>query len=122
MLLAREARPGRMGDVMTVIAVPALLGPILGPVLGGVIIDGLSWRFIFLHAAALGDPPGLERRDILQRLGGAIGTAVFAVVLQHGLDTGQGASAYGAAFWCALALTVPAAVLLPDTPPAAGPD
>jgi hypothetical protein len=27
--------------------VPALLAPALGPVLGGVIVDGLSWRWIF---------------------------------------------------------------------------
>jgi len=46
-LLAREAGPERMGRVMSVIAVPALLGPVLGPVIGGAIVDGLSWRWIF---------------------------------------------------------------------------
>ncbi len=46
-ILARESGPDRMGRVMGVIAVPALLGPVLGPVIGGAIIDGLSWRWIF---------------------------------------------------------------------------
>jgi EmrB/QacA subfamily drug resistance transporter len=46
-LLAREAGPERMGRVMSVIAVPALLGPVIGPVIGGAIVDGLSWRWIF---------------------------------------------------------------------------
>lgn len=32
---------------MSIIGIPTLLGPILGPVLGGVIINGLSWRWIF---------------------------------------------------------------------------
>src|SRR5215211_8853972 len=46
-MLAREAGPSRMGRVMSVIAVPALLGPVLGPVIGGAIVDGISWRWIF---------------------------------------------------------------------------
>jgi EmrB/QacA subfamily drug resistance transporter len=46
-ILARESGPDRLGRVMSVIAVPALLGPVLGPVIGGAIIDGLSWRWIF---------------------------------------------------------------------------
>ncbi|MFD1908694.1 MFS transporter [Paenibacillus rhizoplanae] len=32
---------------MATIALPALLGPILGPVLGGIIVNHLSWRWIF---------------------------------------------------------------------------
>lgn len=36
-----------LGRVISIISIPTLLGPILGPVLGGVIINGLSWRFIF---------------------------------------------------------------------------
>ena len=46
-ILARESGPDKLGRVMGVIAVPALLGPVLGPVIGGAIIDGLSWRWIF---------------------------------------------------------------------------
>ena len=46
-LLAQTAGPSRIGRVMSVIGVPMLLGPILGPVLGGVIVDSVSWRWIF---------------------------------------------------------------------------
>jgi EmrB/QacA subfamily drug resistance transporter len=45
-ILGREAGP-LMGRVMAFIAVPAVLGPVLGPVLGGVLVDNLSWRWIF---------------------------------------------------------------------------
>src|SRR4051812_1629410 len=46
-ILAREAGPARMGRMMSTIGVPALLAPILGPVIGGVLVDNLSWRWIF---------------------------------------------------------------------------
>jgi EmrB/QacA subfamily drug resistance transporter len=46
-MLARAAGPQRMGRVMSVVAVPALLGPVLGPVIGGLIVDAISWRWIF---------------------------------------------------------------------------
>lgn len=36
-----------MGRIMSIISIPALLGPILGPVLGGVIAGSLGWRAIF---------------------------------------------------------------------------
>jgi EmrB/QacA subfamily drug resistance transporter len=46
-LLTQTAGPSRVGRVMSVIGVPTLLGPILGPVIGGVIVDSVSWRWIF---------------------------------------------------------------------------
>jgi len=46
-LLARAAGPQRMGRVMSIIGVPTLIAPVLGPVIGGVIVDNLSWRWIF---------------------------------------------------------------------------
>jgi EmrB/QacA subfamily drug resistance transporter len=45
--LAQAAGPHRMGRVMSVVGVPMLLAPVLGPVLGGVIVESLSWRWIF---------------------------------------------------------------------------
>jgi EmrB/QacA subfamily drug resistance transporter len=46
-MLARKAGPDRMARVMSVVAVPAMLGPVLGPVIGGLIVDNLSWRWMF---------------------------------------------------------------------------
>jgi len=36
-----------LGRLMSIVSIPSLLGPILGPVLGGIIVDSLSWRWIF---------------------------------------------------------------------------
>ena len=47
MMMASAAGPQRMGRVMSIVAIPAMLAPILGPVLGGVIVDNASWRWIF---------------------------------------------------------------------------
>src|SRR3954452_12023196 len=46
-VLAQAAGPRRMGAVMSVVGVPMLLAPVLGPVIGGLIVDNLSWRWIF---------------------------------------------------------------------------
>ena len=46
-IMATAAGPQRMGRVMSVLGVPMLLGPVLGPVLGGLIVDSVSWRWIF---------------------------------------------------------------------------
>ena len=46
-ILAQAAGPRRLGRLMSAVAVPALVAPIVGPVLGGLILDGLSWRWIF---------------------------------------------------------------------------
>jgi EmrB/QacA subfamily drug resistance transporter len=46
-MMASAAGPKRMGRVMSVVAVPAMLAPVLGPTLGGLIVDNMSWRWIF---------------------------------------------------------------------------
>jgi EmrB/QacA subfamily drug resistance transporter len=47
LMMAQAAGPQRMGRVMSLVAVPAMLAPIFGPTLGGLIIDSASWRWIF---------------------------------------------------------------------------
>jgi EmrB/QacA subfamily drug resistance transporter len=47
-ILARAAGSQRFGRVMALVAVPGNLVPIVGPVVGGLLLDGLSWRWIFL--------------------------------------------------------------------------
>jgi EmrB/QacA subfamily drug resistance transporter len=47
--LAVRAAGGRVSSrLMAAASLPIALGPILGPVIGGVILNGLSWRWLFL--------------------------------------------------------------------------
>jgi EmrB/QacA subfamily drug resistance transporter len=58
-VLAQSAGPRHVGRVMSIIGVPTLLAPVLGPVIGGLIVDSVSWRWIFfvnLPVAALALP------------------------------------------------------------------
>jgi EmrB/QacA subfamily drug resistance transporter len=54
LMMAEAAGPKRMGRVMSVVAVPAMLAPILGPALGGLILDNASWRWIFFVNVPIG--------------------------------------------------------------------
>jgi EmrB/QacA subfamily drug resistance transporter len=46
--LVMQAAGGKaLGRTMSVVSLPAVLGPILGPVLGGVILHWLDWRWLF---------------------------------------------------------------------------
>lgn len=47
-LLVDVAGVDAMGRMMAVVGLPIMLGPIVGPVIGGVIVQSLSWRWIFL--------------------------------------------------------------------------
>jgi EmrB/QacA subfamily drug resistance transporter len=53
-LIAQAAGPRRMGRVMSVIGVPMVLAPALGPVIGGLIVDNMSWRWIFFVNVPIG--------------------------------------------------------------------
>lgn len=53
-IVARTAGRERMGRAMSVVGVPLVLGPVLGPVLGGLIIDTVSWRWVFLINLPIG--------------------------------------------------------------------
>ncbi|MGA5765080.1 DHA2 family efflux MFS transporter permease subunit [Nonomuraea bangladeshensis] len=52
-LLARAAGPHRAGRVMGLMGVVLSLGPVLGPIAGGVVLNGLSWRWMFLLSVLL---------------------------------------------------------------------
>lgn len=46
--LVMQAAGGKnLGRVMSVVSLPAVLGPILGPVIGGVILQNLHWSWMF---------------------------------------------------------------------------
>ncbi len=53
-ILAREAGPGRLGRLMSILSIPMLLAPICGPILGGWLIDTAGWRWIFLINLPIG--------------------------------------------------------------------
>ena len=53
-LIAQLAGPRRMGRAVSLISVPVLVAPLLGPVLGGLLIQRLSWRWLFLFNVPFG--------------------------------------------------------------------
>ena len=76
-IMATAAGPQRMGRVMSLLGVPMLLGPVLGPVVGGLILDSVSWRWIFYVnipigivaiALAVKFLPGHEKTDRAYKL------------------------------------------------------
>jgi EmrB/QacA subfamily drug resistance transporter len=54
LIMAQVAGPRRMGRVMGVVAMPAMLAPIFGPMVGGVILETLHWSWIFLVNLPIG--------------------------------------------------------------------
>ncbi|MGA2926693.1 MAG: DHA2 family efflux MFS transporter permease subunit [Solirubrobacteraceae bacterium] len=54
LMMAQAAGPQRMGRVMSIVAVPAMLAPVLGPTIGGLIVDNASWRWIFYVNVPIG--------------------------------------------------------------------
>jgi EmrB/QacA subfamily drug resistance transporter len=54
LIMAQVAGPQRMGRVMGVVSMPAMLAPILGPVVGGLILQSMHWSWIFFVNAPIG--------------------------------------------------------------------
>jgi EmrB/QacA subfamily drug resistance transporter len=95
LIMAEAAGPKRMGRVMSIVAVPAMLAPILGPTLGGLIVQNASWRWIFYVNVPIGvmavlaairilpsvKPEPTERLDIL----GFVLMALGLPLLTYGL-------------------------------------
>jgi EmrB/QacA subfamily drug resistance transporter len=46
-LLVQVSGGKQLGQLMSFVSIPAAFAPILGPVIGGVIVNSLSWRWIF---------------------------------------------------------------------------
>jgi EmrB/QacA subfamily drug resistance transporter len=114
-ILAQAAGPRRLGRLMSAVAVPALLAPILGPVIGGVILDGLSWRWIFfvnvpvctiaLVLAWRGMPELRERGEKrLDVLGVALLSPALAVIVYGLSEAGSQGGFAGSGVSVALAI------------------
>ncbi|HUB73428.1 MAG TPA: DHA2 family efflux MFS transporter permease subunit [Solirubrobacteraceae bacterium] len=54
LIMAQVAGPQRMGRVMGVVSMPAMLAPIFGPVIGGAILEHLHWSWIFFVNVPVG--------------------------------------------------------------------
>ncbi len=54
LIMAQVAGPRRIGRVMPIVSMPAMLAPILGPVVGGLILENLHWSWIFLVNVPIG--------------------------------------------------------------------
>ncbi|MFI0348869.1 DHA2 family efflux MFS transporter permease subunit [Actinomadura sp. 9N407] len=97
-ILTQAAGPQRVGQVMSIVGIPMLLGPIMGPILGGWLVDDVSWRWIFYINVPIGavalflafkilkkdKPRKAERLDVLGLLLLSPGLAM----LIYGLATG----------------------------------
>jgi MFS transporter, DHA2 family, multidrug resistance protein len=53
-VLTRAAGPRRVGRLLAIMLLPALLAPICGPILGGWLIDSFGWQWIFLVNLPIG--------------------------------------------------------------------
>jgi EmrB/QacA subfamily drug resistance transporter len=95
MILARVAGPARVGRVLGTVSAAAILAPILGPTLGGILVDDLSWRWLFFINVPLGiwamarAPRVLRQADTVPR---AARLDTFGVAL---LATGLPLATYG---------------------------
>ena len=53
-LIAQLAGPKRMGRAVGIVSIPVMVSPLFGPVIGGLLVQHLSWRWLFLFNAPLG--------------------------------------------------------------------
>jgi EmrB/QacA subfamily drug resistance transporter len=96
MIMAEVAGPKRMGRVMGIVVMPAMLAPILGPVVGGLILENLHWSWIFFVNVPIGIVAAILGMRMLpdSKLGEAGKLDVVGLIL---LVTGMPLIVYGLA-------------------------
>jgi len=94
MIMAEVAGPKRMGKVLGVVVMPAMLAPMLGPVVGGLILENLHWSWIFFVNVPIGILAGVLGMRMLpdSKLGKAGKLDVLGLAL---LVTGMPLIVYG---------------------------
>src|ERR1039457_5509602 len=110
LIMAQIAGPKRMGRVMGIVSMPAMLAPILGPVVGGAILQNLHWSWIFLVNLPVGAVALFAAWRVLPHTesGEADRLHVFGLAL---LSTASSALVYGLAqLGTPSSLTAPAVV------------
>jgi EmrB/QacA subfamily drug resistance transporter len=96
LMMAEAAGPERMGRVMSIVAVPAMLAPILGPTIGGLIVDNASWQWIFYVNLPIGVIAVIAALRVLPRVApGPTGSLDFRGLLL--MATGLPLLTYGLA-------------------------
>jgi EmrB/QacA subfamily drug resistance transporter len=104
-ILARAAGPQRMGRVMSILGLVTVLGPVIGPVLGGVLVQDVSWRWIFFINIPIGVLALVGAARVLPQLAGRpserldipglVLASVGLVTLTFGLSQVSGHGGFG---------------------------
>jgi EmrB/QacA subfamily drug resistance transporter len=104
-LLYRTFPPAERIRANRIMIIPTLMAPALGPVIGGLLVDGLSWRWIFYINLPIGVavlafglvflPSGAEHPagafDLPGFLLAGLGFPLFMYAISTGADSGWGA-------------------------------
>lgn len=53
-VIIQAAGPARMARVLAIMSLPMNFGPVLGPIIGGLILEDLSWEWMFLVNVPIG--------------------------------------------------------------------
>ena len=53
-MVAQAAGPENMGRLMSIVGIPIVFGPIIGPVIGGLILQHLTWHWLFFVNLPIG--------------------------------------------------------------------
>jgi len=93
LMMATAAGPKRMGRVMGIAAIPAMLGPILGPTLGGLILEVGPGRR--RGGIAKAEPPVGHACEKAFQVLGLLGRQILALkalcdTIAHGVNSIQG--------------------------------
>ncbi len=101
-ILYRTFPPAERVQVSRILIIPTVVAPAVGPVLGGLLVDQLSWRWVFYVNVPIGiaaflfglaylqehQEPAAGHFDLAGFLLAGIGLALFMYALSEGTSTG----------------------------------